>query len=73
MTGVVTIAIQAETLDDAVQKATERWRQIMDKEDAELPWSSHFNAVETDDSDTQLTFTVVIEFDRTVVDGAATS
>ena len=73
MTGVVTLFIQAETLDDAVQKATERWRTIMDKEDAELPWSTHFNATENDDGGSQLTFTVVIEFDRTVVDGAASS
>jgi len=72
MTGVVTLFIQAETLDDAVQKATERWRTIMDKDDAELPWSCHFNATENDDGGAQLTFTVVIEFDRTVVDGVAT-
>jgi len=79
MTGVVTLHLHAENLDDAIQKATERWRKFMAKDDAELPWSSHFNAVEdlddapvSGDDKAKLHFTVVIEFDRTVADSAAT-
>lgn len=65
MTGVVKLYFRAETLVEASQMATERWRQIVSDDEADLPWSTHVSMSEDGD---KLEVEVIIEFDRTLVD-----
>jgi hypothetical protein len=68
MTGVVKMYFQAETLIEATQLATERWRQIVSDDEADLPWSTHI-LMKEDNGGGKLEVEVLVEFDRTLVDG----
>lgn len=69
MTGVVKMYFQAETMVEAIQMATERWQRVVSDGEATLPWSTHFLMRETDDGGSKLEVEVLVEFDRTLVDG----
>ena len=79
MTGGVTLRFPARTVDEAMAKAGEQWRVLMDDPEAELPWSTHLEfseevGVTTDDrgrmvdKDPEMTVLVRIEFDRKATD-----
>jgi hypothetical protein len=75
MTGEVKMSLQAETLVEAIQMATERWRKIVSDPEADLPWSTYLKMRQTDDDDTMggLQVEVLIELDRTLVDSVSAS
>lgn len=58
----------AETLDEAITEATTRFQRLMGDENAELPWSTHFEFYEliNDENIGTMSVLVRIEFDRKV-------
>jgi hypothetical protein len=78
MTGGVRLEFPANTINEAVLAATERWRVLVEDPEAVLPWSTNvefFEAPQTEVKDgrivetaPQMTAQVRIEFDRKLVD-----
>jgi hypothetical protein len=78
MTGGVRLEFPANTINEAVLAATERWRVLVEDPDAMLPWSTNvefYEAPQTEvqdghlvDAAPQMMALVRIEFDRKLVD-----
>ena len=68
--GVAKFEFSAMTLNAAILTATERWRLLVEDPTATLPWSSHFtfNEEQGADDGSETMVTVLIEFDRKIVD-----
>jgi hypothetical protein len=78
MTGGVKLEFPANTINEAVLAATERWRVLVEDPDAVLPWSTNVEFYEAPltevkdgritDAGVQMMAQVRIEFDRKLVD-----
>jgi hypothetical protein len=78
MTGGVKLEFPANTINEAVLAATERWRVLVEDPDAMLPWSTNVEFYEKpvtvvkdgrfEEAGVQMTAVVRIEFDRKLVD-----
>jgi hypothetical protein len=75
VTGGVKYEFAVTTLNEAVMKATERWRVLVEDPEATLPWSTHVEFYEEvmtgelAEPDKLQTMAIVrIEFDRKVVE-----
>jgi hypothetical protein len=72
----VKLEFPVTTINEAMLTATEKWRVLVEDPEATLPWSTHFSFDEESHDEamdgtvlrTQTVCTVLIEFDRKVID-----
>lgn len=73
MTGGVRLEFPANTINEALLTATDRWRVLVEDPEASLPWSTNIEFYEAPEprpvteTTPQMMALVRIEFDRTLV------